>query len=46
MKDLLPRELTAINQVKRMGFTEEQALQAIGAMCVGCGGAGIVLYLY
>ncbi len=35
MKDLLPHELAAIKQVKRVGFTEEQALQAIGGMCFG-----------
>ncbi len=32
-KDLLPHELAAMKQVKRVGFTEEQALQAIGGMC-------------
>ncbi len=37
MKDLLQHELTAINQVKRMGFMDEQILQAIGAMySIGC----------
>ncbi len=35
MKALLPRELAAVKQVKRVGFTEEQALQVAGALCVG-----------